>query len=147
MKRTWVTKNGIKTKTYTTVAGVDARVYKRDVDKSYRLKKRQEREDQKEKGEAPKRKQLYQKINNEDVMEMIRLREVGLSLVKIGKRFGVTRYVADLAIKNYLANATANASTDATATANTDANAMIVNTDAIVNVTIVADQNTHIIDP
>ena len=90
MERTWITKDGtVRTKTYKTINGIDAKMYKKHRDKEYYEKHRSfERE----------RQGKIDRLTSEDVDRMKELRSLGLSITKIGRLYNLSRYLAQMAI-------------------------------------------------
>lgn len=108
--RTWIRKDGnVCVREYKSIKGEDWKHYKQRKDCEYRERQRRNRLEGKGNNTTPpvqpkprQPRNLPSKLEclpQEQVAQMKRLSSIGLDFVKIGNHFGVSRYLAELAVK------------------------------------------------
>jgi hypothetical protein len=101
--RKWTRKDGtICIRVYEKIGGQDAVLYRRAREAVYRERKRQRKRGgappQSPRVGATRMPTKVQRVPAETVARMRELHSIGLNFVKLGKHFGVSRYVAEMAV-------------------------------------------------
>lgn len=91
MERKWKLKDGtIRTKKYETIGGEDALEYRRRKDAMYRARRQGTVTPPKPRAKTCK----YDLVDDETVKQIKALRKMGLSFIKIGKAFNMSKHCA-----------------------------------------------------